>query len=895
MSQSQSTSFDADDPRLTAYVLDELEPAERAELEQLLASSPEARAAVGEIRETIGVLNSAYDSEPLRELEPLQSNGAVVIRSDSTADAATRNGTVSRPKMSRRAILSLVGTIIAASLFVAIMAYDRVDDPKNKRFGEVIAFHGTIPNANKTTSVKSGEQLEAQVGSDFQLANTELWRLQQSEALGKQPAGQPSGDDSLMLMVTPRIIVDSEQQDGLLPQATSAGTPVAPLNNSSTLNWSAPNVSTEIAPQVGTGVYLTDGNGRQLGADPSLLPGQRFQSRFGITPRLSTAVPVTPKNPNPSGEEGRTWSYVVPTTTAPTSTREEAERLSEQMKQRIAAANVELKSRKEDVYWNALDDVETAAIGEKVVAPEPAGRPSLQYESRTPQPNAEAYEPIIENDFLAPTAAPLSTFGVDVDTASYSNVRRFLTQNQLPPANAVRIEELLNYFKYSDPAPQGDKPFSCGLEAAACPWNPDNILVRIGLKGKEIPRTERPASNLVFLIDVSGSMKDDNKLPLVKSGLELLVGELTANDRVAIVTYAGHAGVALEPTAGNEKPKILQVIQGLSAEGSTNGEGGLKLAYEQATRSFITNGTNRVILCTDGDFNVGVSDDNELVQIIGRQAKSGVYLRIFGFGMGNIKDAKLEKLADRGNGHYGYIDGIREAQKVFVEEMTGTLYTIAKDVKVQIEFNPGRVGAYRLIGYENRVMAAQDFRNDAKDSGDIGAGHSVTALYEIIPVHKMLGKQPLKYQPTADAGAPVLPNQSPELLTLSLRYKRPESPQPPAPGVTTPAESQKSVQEDYPLAAPTDATAKTSEDFRWSAAVAAFGMILRNSAHKGNADLRMVADLASSSISRWGGPNDLNFQTAEHVRRNEFITLVEAARRLRNELPKPHQDDAPKQ
>jgi Ca-activated chloride channel family protein len=473
----------------------------------------------------------------------------------------------------------------------------------------------------------------------------------------------------------------------------------------------------------------------------------------------------------------------------------------------------------------------------------------------------EQYEPIIENEFLAPQKAPLSTFGIDVDTAAYSNMRRFLNQGQLPPANAVRIEELINYFSYSDAQPEGEHPFSVNLELGPCAWNPQHQLVRVGLKGKEIAREDRPASNLVFLIDVSGSMKSAKNLPLVKTSLHMLVEQMTDNDRIAIVTYAGNAGLQLPSTAGVQKQIISSAIDRLVAGGSTNGEAGIGLAYQTAVDNLLEEGTNRVILCTDGDFNVGVSGNDDLVRIIQDKAKSGVFLSIFGFGMGNLKDAKLEALADKGNGQYGYIDNRAEARKVFVEEMTGTLHTIAKDVKIQVEFNPAYVGEYRLIGYENRVLAAKDFADDKKDAGDIGAGHSVTALYEIVPagVTRLANTvEGLKYQKTVSVKEePVLGDpESNELLTVKLRYKQPDG--------------QKSTKVEFPLKKSAESPKQLSQNFQWSSAVAMFGLLLRDSQHAGAASFDGVLEMATRSQGA-----DLSGY------RSEFLDLVRKARSLK--------------
>ena len=358
---------------------------------------------------------------------------------------------------------------------------------------------------------------------------------------------------------------------------------------------------------------------------------------------------------------------------------------------------------------------------------------ALQFDVEDVDFNTESYDHIVENPFLSAKQNPLSTFSIDVDTASYSNMRRFLNEGELPPPGAVRIEELVNYFNYDYPQPDGDVPFSVNVEVAGCPWNTDHRLARIGLKGREIQVEQRPSSNLVFLLDVSGSMGNANKLPLVKSGMKLLLDQLDEHDRVAIVVYAGSSGLVLDSTTADQKPIILSSLDRLEAGGSTNGGEGIQLAYAVAVDHYLEGGVNRVILCTDGDFNVGTTNQSQLIRLIEEKAQTGVYLSVLGFGMGNYKDSTMEKLADKGNGNYAYIDTMREAHKVLVEEMSGTLITIAKDVKIQIDFNPAQVAGYRLIGYENRMLRAEDFKNDAKDAGEIGAGHTVTALYEIVP------------------------------------------------------------------------------------------------------------------------------------------------------------------
>ncbi|MFC6998902.1 vWA domain-containing protein [Rufibacter roseus] len=452
--------------------------------------------------------------------------------------------------------------------------------------------------------------------------------------------------------------------------------------------------------------------------------------------------------------------------------------------------------------------------------------------------NTEEYTTIHDNAFLEPKNNPLSTFSIDVDNASYSNLRRFLHNGQTPPKDAVRIEEMINYFNYQYPQPQGEHPFSVVTELSDCPWNKENKLLHIGLQGKEIPTENLPASNLVFLIDVSGSMDTPERLPLVKAGFKMLVEQLRPQDKVAIVVYAGAAGQVLEPTSGAEKGKIYAAIERLQAGGSTAGGAGIKLAYQLAQKNFVKGGNNRIILASDGDFNVGVSSTSELERLVEEKRESGVFLTVLGFGMGNYKDSRMETLADKGNGNYSYIDNLLEAKKVFVNEFGGTLFTIAKDVKLQLEFNPAVVKAYRLIGYENRMLKSEDFNNDKKDAGELGSGHTVTALYEIIPVgaasSTTLAKvDELKYQEVKATTKAVNPD---EMVTIKLRYKEPDG-----------AKSkllQQVVQKNG------IAFAQASDNFRFSAAVASFGMLLRDSEHKGASSYPLVLELAEGARSK---------------------------------------------
>ncbi len=521
--------------------------------------------------------------------------------------------------------------------------------------------------------------------------------------------------------------------------------------------------------------------------------------------------------------------------------------LSSCVKERQGSGDVG-RNKQAGSYANTADGTVSTTV-----APQPMGSPLDKAEEQVGA--TEQYSHIDENPFLEVARAPLSTFSIDVDTASYSNTRRFLKDGQLPPKDAVRIEELINYFAYDYPQPVGEAPFSVTAEISEAPWNPQHRLVHIGLQGKRIPVADMPPANLVFLLDVSGSMNDPRKLPLVKSAMKTLAEQLTERDRVAMVVYAGSSGLVLPSTSGDRKGEILSAIDHLEAGGSTNGGEGIELAYKIAQENFIRGGVNRVILATDGDFNVGVTSDGDLVRLIEEKRQGGVFLSVLGFGTGNVKDSTMEKLADKGNGNYAYIDSLNEARKVLGEQIGGTLFTIAKDVKIQVEFNPKQAAAYRLIGYENRILRDRDFNDDTKDAGEIGAGHTVTALYEVVPFGQKFenpGVDPLKYQ------EPVKPSEmanSNELMTVKLRYKEPAQDQSKLVSVSL-ADSR------------TKLTA-ASENFKFASAVAAFGMLLRESKYKADASYNEVLQLARSSV----GADPQGY-------RSEFIQLVETARDL---------------
>ncbi|MEH1896192.1 MAG: von Willebrand factor type A domain-containing protein [Nostoc sp.] len=573
---------------------------------------------------------------------------------------------------------------------------------------------------------------------------------------------------------------------------------------------------------------------------------QRLQSKFAPelatlrTPidELEARNPITPTQTNRELSQGESTRKTQPLPTAPPLSIPSGSSLQDRVVNRPASPRLQGGS----------------TIGR--IAPEP------QTDSRF---NTENYNRIEDNPFHRVSNDPLSTFSIDVDTASYSNVRRFITQGELPPKDAVRIEELINYFTYNYPQPKSDayggqsqRPFSVTTEVAAAPWNPQHKLVQVGLQGKRLESETLPPSNLVFLIDVSGSMDDPNKLPLVQQSLKLLVNKLRPEDRVSLVVYAGNAGVVLPATPGSQKSKILAAIDRLEAGGSTAGGQGIELAYKIAKQNFLKSGNNRVILATDGDFNVGVSSDAELTRLIEQKRDQGIFLTVLGFGTGNYKDGKMEQLADKGNGNYAYIDTLLEAKKVLVNDLRGTLFTIAKDVKIQVEFNPAKVQAYRLIGYENRLLQNQDFNDDKKDAGDIGAGHSVTALYEIIPTGtksdvKLPEVDPLRYQHSGETALDAAGN---ELMQVKLRYKLPQD-----------STSQLITQTIQDNDLRSDQIPSTN--LRFAAAVATFGMVLRDSEYKGNANYDLVMKLATQ-----GKGEDLEGY------RGEFIRLVEQSRGL---------------
>ena len=500
------------------------------------------------------------------------------------------------------------------------------------------------------------------------------------------------------------------------------------------------------------------------------------------------------------------------------------------------------------------EDVEITSNEAALMEPSANATSKMILSSPPQQRNAETYKEIKENSFVAVAQQPVTTFSADVDRAAYANVRRIIGYGQIPPKDAVRIEEMVNYFDYDYPAPEEGSvsPLRVSPELAPAPWNPNHLLLRIGLQAKKIDLAKAPPSNIVFLIDVSGSMDEENKLPLLQSSFKMLLGQLRPDDKVAIVTYANGTKVALPSTSVKDKEKIIKVLDNLYASGGTSGGRGIQLAYEQAQKSFIKNGNNRIILATDGDFNIGINNTTDLEKFIEKQRESGIYMSVLGFGMGNYRDDIAETIADKGNGNYAYIDNITEAKKVLVNELSGTLFAVAKDVKLQLEFNPKYVKEYKLIGYENRMLANEDFTNDKKDAGEIGAGHTVTALYELVPSDGKVA-QSLRYQ-SQELNEKGKGN---ELGFLKIRYKDPK------------VKDAKSVEITEPLVFNKKASKETSTDYRFAASVAEFGILLRDNSNKANATYDQVIELAEGAIGK--DPEGY---------RKEFVRLVKSVKML---------------
>lgn len=779
----------SDDPRITAYVFDELHGAELKAFEAELRDSAELRLLLDQTRETVGQITDRLADEP--ELHLTDSQRAII--DDAAGQVQRREPQNGGADPLRRWSLN-VGVLAALLLIGMFLAFPLANRRMSQDVASSVEYLGGNQGPEQAQDYVMAEP--ATSGGDASLPFPE-----------EPPLVYP--DAEFWQYITAERTKWAKQQDER--QHLSDGNDVA--KHADELGTSDPELSRftiELEREA-----LNELSGAERLAQQARLI--ELKRQFGIASETNDVGVRYADKPRAKNA----WPVAEPATVT------------------------------------ARPEVEPQAIHRFI--PSVDDHPLVpRDEGRGPGQSGDKHDLLTDNSFQETARKPLSTFSIDVDTASYSKVRMYLTQhNRLPRRDAVRVEELVNYFSYDYPGPTDDAPFAAHVEVAECPWKPEHRLARIGLKGYELEEKERPASNLVFLLDVSGSMRPANKLPLLKHGMSLLIDQLREKDRVAIAVYAGAAGLVLDSTPGNEQATIHEALGRLNAGGSTNGGAGIRLAYQTALDNFIPGGVNRVILCTDGDFNVGTTGTDELVQLAEENGKSNVFLSVLGFGMGNHDDAMLEQITNKGNGNYFFIDTEAEAEKVMVKEMQGTLVTIAKDVKIQIEFNPREVAKYRLIGYANRMLAAQDFNDDKKDAGEIGAGHTVTALYEIVPTGiasdvEVPPIDDLKYQAKAN---PSEAAGSGELLTVKLRYKPPE-------GNT-------STLLQFPVADEGKSFNETSKDYRFAAAVASFGMLLRESEYKGNTTYDAVQEIAQESV----GSDEFGY-------RSEFLGLVQKAKEL---------------
>jgi len=812
----------ADSPELTAYALGELNAAERAEVEAALDASPELRAELAEIQRTIGALDFEFSIEPAVALSPEQ----------------------------RAAIVGQAASLPAADLVEDEVTSLTSPDPEG-HFPEAVA-DPTCGSESRAPIwwerlLEWRQQLIWAAAGACALALTfTLWPRQRAAVetanelrYQRLPESQAN---SLEVAGVPATPARPPAMSSSAPVPATASVPVKKEAASAPASDRLESVTVTTAPRPAPTTKVQTSARQRVGdlaanapVAPAPLPMEpALARRYGLRPPVEDA-------------------HSAPTPVAPAATPQLASRYG--LRTDVGRANVS-----ESLASAAAPGFAGGAT--PAIAPlEDREDRYYRYQPIHPVTGGEGYEAFADNDFKAVASAPLSTFSLDVDTASYANVRRFLREGSLPPRDAVRLEELINYFHYDYPQPRGEHPFIASIEVAESPWKEGHKLVRIGLQTKSLDRGERPPANLVFLVDVSGSMAPENKLPLVKRSLRLLLDKLTERDRVGVVTYAAGSQVAAEPTAVNAagKAKLLKVIDGLSAGSGTHGSAGIQMAYAMATNHFNAEHVNRVLLCTDGDFNVGITDRAQLLDFITERAKTGVFLSVLGYGMGNYQDRTTELLADKGNGNYAYVDSFTEARKVLAEQLEGTLVTVAKDVKVQVEFNPARVKSYRLLGYENRALKDRDFNDDTKDAGEVGAGHQVTVLYEVEPaVPNLAGVDPLRYQgkPVDDEVKKRLKSEhGDELLNLKLRYKLPD-------GTT-------SRLVETPVKDGDREFEQTGHDFKFAAAVAGYGMLLRHSPHAGELTWEKISRLAEQGL----GEDKEGY-------RAEFVDLVRRAGQL---------------
>jgi secreted protein with Ig-like and vWFA domain len=893
-------SLSPHDPKFTAYALGELEPEEHAAVEAALRDNPAARAVVEEIRATAAHLSAALAAEPLVAPEAGPAVGSfaraaiVAGRDQSKLDGGPLP--YEGKKLIRFPQFYYIAGLAAAACFAVVVAFR---EP---------AYHPakqTVPLPGKSyTRIEVGaEAADAPAGiavkpGEFSGAGATAVTAPAVAPLTPElrlaDAGLASAEKAVPLLE--QIKIEQATLSTAAPTSLAGGSAADTVTSPATPRTSGASPASAASKPVGVSVRVAPTRPAPSTVEPKtngLVSDSIKAAGLSVNTErkdLAASAPTSPvaRGLNAQGvalsgyevsvdKDAVSRTRGIPARPAPAQTllgiapgQAPAAAGTKGAENEVVMLSPFSVSSGPDRGYSAANTLSGSRWRSSPGAA--LGMPELPRAARIG--NTESYSHTPENEFLSAEQNPLSTFSVDVDTASYTNVRRFIESGRLPPVDAVRVEEMVNYFPYDYAAPKDDQPFAASLEVASAPWAPTHRLVRIGLKARDVATKARPAANLVFLLDVSGSMSAPNRLPLVKESMRLLVGKLRADDHVAIVTYAGSSGLALPSTPVAKSGEILDALDALSPGGSTNGAMGIQLAYDIAKANFVTGGLNRVILCTDGDFNVGISSEGELTRLIGEKAKSGVFLTVLGFGMGNLKDATLEKLADKGNGNYGYIDSRREAEKLLVEQVNGTLMTVAKDVKIQVDFNPAKVASYRLIGYENRVLKKEDFNNDQVDAGEIGAGHTVTALYEIVPVGVEENPADLappvdasKYAPRDTGRAKVASSKakaktdlagdsgSNELLTVRIRYKKPD-------GLL-------SRRLEFPLVDRGAAFASATADFKFAAAVASFGMILRDSPHKGSAT---IADVLT-----WIG-DDAGDDAGGH--RGNFIAVVNAARRL---------------
>ena len=860
-------TLDPNDPRLTAYALGEIQGPDLAAFEAELSASPETRTDLGAIRRLAALLTDSLENEPTVEpgLNHRQRSVIEAALASRTPEAPAAEVVLAKP----RNWLRLAGGLaLAAGLLVPAFLL-LMPERQSARERVAVAFnHAAAAKARVSAPAEAFGEAAADVLSD---------------GLAAAPQRPPAGTDTYALRMETFGRTAAPAPAPLASSPASAGTASGMYAGMRTgsgggagMGGMAPGSAPGSGYGMGNGGAMNGGlpglaqRGRGLDAAKARAQTVKRSLEAGRKPAAELSLAVSPgkpalfkdaaaKLPSDLRGEAREPEQVTRQAAAgpeaegrkkkaPTQEAELARRDSES---KSLDAKAELSKKPDQSRTEALVELQDA----KPAASEPPATPPA-----AEVPNGDQFDNHPDNLFESVAAQPLSTFSIDVDTAGYANVRRFLNQGVFPPVDAVRIEEMVNYFPYHDPEPTGGHPVAAHVEIGRCPWSPDHRLARVSLTSKAIDKANRPPSNLVFLVDVSGSMDTPDKLPLVKASLVRLVEELGENDRIAVVVYAGAAGLVLPSTSCLRKAEILSALENLKAGGSTNGGAGIQLAYDTAVNHFIKGGTNRVILATDGDFNVGPVNRDELIKLIQAKLKSNVFLSVIGVGQGNLKNGQLEELADKGNGVYSYFDSLQEGEKVLVREMGSQLVAVAKDVKFQIEFNPAKVGAYRLIGYENRLLAARDFADDAKDAGEMGAGHHVTALYELVPPGKaanvVQAPGPSKYQ--KPAGGALVPSD--ETLDVRVRYKLPDE----------------DVSKLFEQGVTDDGRdfARTSDDFKFAASVAGFGMLLRQSPYKGSLTYAGVLELAGASL-----------KDDPYGYRSEFAGLVRKAQELSGAAP----------